>query len=88
MPVEAKVEAILRADVAGLAHAGDDDAALRGADQVDGGGEGGAETVAQGGGQRVDAAAFGVQRAQGGFDRGLRARRWSVRRVSVWPCRS
>jgi len=36
------------------------------------GGEAGAETVAQAGGQRVDAAALGVERAQGGLDRGLR----------------
>ena len=63
----------LAPDMAGLAHAGDDDAALRGADQVDRGGEGRAQPVAQRGGERVDAAAFGVERAQRGIDRRLRA---------------
>ena len=54
----------LAPDMAGFAHAGDDHPALRGADQVDGGGEGRAQSVAQCGGERIDAAAFGVERAQ------------------------
>ena len=64
MPVEAKVEAILWPTWPDFAHAGDDDAALRGADQVDCGGESRAKPVAQRGGQRIDAAAFGIERAQ------------------------
>ncbi|MGY3123302.1 hypothetical protein ACVWXQ_007239 [Bradyrhizobium sp. S3.14.4] len=44
--------------VAGLAEAGDDDAALGVADQVDRLGEGRAQRTAQGGGERVDAAAL------------------------------
>ena len=59
--------------MAGFAHAGDDHAALRGADQVDRGGEARTQPVAQGGGERVDAAAFGVERAQRRIDRRLRA---------------
>ena len=59
--------------MAGFAHAGHDHAALRGADQIDRGGEGRAKAVAQRGGERIDAAAFGFERAQGGIDRGLRA---------------
>ena len=63
----------LAPDMAGFAHAGDDDAALRGADQLDRGGEGRAQPVAQGARERVDAAALGVERAQRGIDRRLRA---------------
>ena len=54
----------LSADMAGLAHAGDDDAATRVADRFDGGDERGAEAIAHGGGQRGDTVALGVQRAQ------------------------
>ena len=68
VPVEAKVAAILRRDVAGLAHAGDDDAALGAADQLDRGDEGLAEPIVDRGGQRCDAAGFGLQRAQRRFD--------------------
>ena len=49
VPVEAKVAAILRADMAGLAHAGDDQPAARGRDQVHRGDEGAAEPVVNGG---------------------------------------
>ena len=59
--------------MAGFAHAGDDDAALRVADEIDRRREGAAQPVAQRSGERVDAAALGLQRAQRGIDRGLRA---------------
>ena len=63
----------LAPDMAGFAHAGHDHPALRGADQVDRRGEARAQAVAQRGGERIDAAAFRVERAQGGIDRRLRA---------------
>ena len=54
----------LAADMAGLAHAGDDDAAACVADRFDGGDERGAEAIAHGGRQGGDAVALGVERAQ------------------------
>ena len=54
----------LARDVAGLAHAGDDDAALGGADQLDGGDEGAPQAIVDGGGQRCDASGLGLKRAQ------------------------
>ena len=63
----------LAGDVTGLADAGDDHAAAGVADGRDRGGEVIAKTVAQRGGERIDAAAFRIERAQRGFDRGLRA---------------
>ena len=48
----------------GLAEPGDDHATLRLADQVDGGGKRRSKRPAQRGGDRGDAAAFGVKRAQ------------------------
>ena len=60
----------LAADVAGLAHAGDDHAAARLADQVDRRDEGGAEPVADRGRERGNAAGFGLERAQRRRDQG------------------
>ena len=60
----------LAADMAGLAHAGDDHPAARLADQVDGGDERGAEPVAHRGRERPDPLPFGLQRALGRFDQG------------------
>ncbi len=64
VPVEASVAAILRADMAGLAHAGDDDAAARVADRVDRGNEGAPSPSRHGRGERGDAVALGIERAQ------------------------
>ncbi len=47
VPVEAESRGDLASDMAGFTYAGDDHAALRGADQVDRGRETRAETVAQ-----------------------------------------
>ena len=61
----------LAADMAALAHAGDDDPAGGGADDLDGAGEGGGEPVFEGGEQRVEPGALGgdgAQRRGGGLN--------------------
>ena len=66
--------------MAGLAHASHDHAPLRGADELDRGDESGPEPVAQGGGERINAAALGFQRAQRRGNNGLRL----VARFVAW----
>src|SRR5689334_24846800 len=61
----------LARDVSGFTHTGHDYTALRGADQVDGGGKTGAESVAQRRSERSHTASFSFQRTQGRCDRGL-----------------
>ncbi len=79
----------LAPDVAGLAHAGDDQAALGVADQFDGGGEGRPKRALQRGRERGDAAALGLERAQRGLrwqrSRG-RYRMFLPSAVSFRPC--
>ena len=58
----------LAADVARLAHAGDDQPALGGADAIDRGDERAAEPVADRGRERGDPAGFRIERAQRGGD--------------------
>ena len=62
----------LAADMAGFAEPGDDQPALGVADQFGGGSKGGAEIGLQRRGERDDAAAFGVQRAQCRLHGGVR----------------
>ena len=62
----------LAADMAGFAEPGDDHAALGVADEIGRGGKGRAETDLQRRGDRGDAAALGVERAQGRLDGGVR----------------
>ena len=61
-------------EAARLLGAGEDDAAFDAADEVDRGDEGGGEAVAQRRDQRIDAAAFRLERAQRALDRVMRAR--------------
>ena len=72
MPVEAKVAAILRADMAGFAEPGDDQPALGVANEIGGGGKRRAEIGLQRRGDRGDAAAFGLERTQGRLNGGVR----------------
>jgi hypothetical protein len=65
----------LARDVARLAHAGDDDAALDGADQLGGRDKGSPHAVADGGGEGGDPAGFSLTRAQRRFDQRT-ARTW------------
>ena len=65
----------LAADVAGFAEAGDDQAALGAADQLGCGGKGRTQIGLQGSGERGDAAALGVQRAQRRLHGGVSLRR-------------
>src|SRR5581483_8116967 len=65
----------LAADMARFAHAGDDGAAACRTDALDRGDERGPKLAAQGGGQGGDAAGFGVEGAERGFDQRAALRR-------------
>ena len=59
------------ADMAGFAHAADNDAAMGGVHHGDGGGEGAAKPVPDRSTERREAACLGLQRAQGAGDQRL-----------------
>jgi hypothetical protein len=63
----------LASDVAGFAHAGHDDSALRRADDIDSGRKAAAKAVAQGSGECVNAASSASRVRNADCDRGLRA---------------
>ena len=79
VPVEAKGRRDLAGDMAGLAHAGDDDAAFGPADQFGRGNEGAAKPVTDRGGHRGDPAGFSFKRAQ----RRIRSTSWLVVRCRL-----